>query len=185
MKKRILGSLCLLLLVGLVGCQDMMNTPTKRVEEYLGKYQIMDQDVLEQLEHIIDEDETLTKDQKRDYQALMEKQYQNLSYKIKDETIDGNDATVTVEISVFDYQSAISKATNYIEKNQDKFETDGKKDISKEMDYKIKQMESVTDKISYTLTFSVQKDQKEKRWVLEQLEDDTILKLHGLYNPEN
>ena len=53
------------------------------------------------------------------------------------------------------------------------------------MDYKIKQMESVTDKVQYTLYFRVRKDDDEKRWVLEDQEDDSILKIHGLYSHEN
>ena len=161
-KLAILSFFCLLL----VGCADMMNTPTKRVEEFLGKYQIMDREVIEQLEHTIEKDQTLSEEQKKSYQALMEKQYQNLSYKIKEETIDGNQATVTVEIQVFDYQNALTKADDYIAKNEKKFSTDGKRDLEKEMDYKITQMESVTDKISY-------------------FQEEDILKIHGLYNSEN
>ncbi len=174
-----------LLLFLLVGCTDMMNTPTKRVEEFLGKYQIMDSDVTNQLDHIMEKDVTLTDEQKTKYKSLMEKQYQNLSYKIKDETIDGDTASITVEISVFDYQNAIEKSEKYIQENEKEFQTDGEKDIEKEMDYKIKQMESVTDKVQYTLYFRVRKDDEEKRWVLEDQEEDSILKIHGLYSHEN
>lgn len=172
-------------LLFLVGCADMMNTPTKRVEEFLGKYQIMDHEVTEQLDHIIEKDDVFSDDQKTKYKALMEKQYQNLSYKIKDETIDGDTAEVVVEISVFDYQNAVQKAEDYIEKNQDQFETDGKRDTSKEKDYQIEQMESVVDKVQYTLNFTVHKDEDKKRWVLDDPEDDVILKLHGLYSHDN
>ena len=35
--------------------------------------------------------------------VLLKKQYQNLSYKIKEETEDGDNATVEVEIEVYDY----------------------------------------------------------------------------------
>lgn len=179
MKK--IGMLCMVVLL-LTGCTDMMNTPTKRVEEFLGKYQIMDHEVLEQLDTIIDKEESLKGDQKNEYRTLMEKQYQNLSYKIKNETVNGDQAEVTVEVSVFDYKNANKKAEEYIEKNADKFETDGKRDKEKEMDYKIKQMQSVTDKIQYTITFQVKKNEEQKRWILEKVSDDAILKLHGLYD---
>lgn len=54
MKKIIL---CLgIFLFVLTGCTDMTNTPSKKVEEFLGKYQSMDKDVLNQLDKIVKED---------------------------------------------------------------------------------------------------------------------------------
>ena len=50
--KKILSIFTLLLLV--VGCGNMMNTPTKKVEEFLSKYQTMDEKVLTQLDEVID-----------------------------------------------------------------------------------------------------------------------------------
>ena len=82
----------------IVGCGNMMNTPTKKVEEFLSKYQTQDKDVLDQLDDVIKEAGTMNDDQKETYRDLMKKQYQNLSYKIKDETEDGDNATVQVEI---------------------------------------------------------------------------------------
>ena len=43
---------------------------------------------------------TLSDNQKKDYKELMKKQYQNLTYTIKDEEVDGNNAIVKVEIEV-------------------------------------------------------------------------------------
>ncbi len=168
----------------LTGCDDMMNTPTKRVEEFLGKYQIMDQEVIDQLDATIKKDDNLTEEQKDEYKALMEKQYQNLSYKIKNEVVDGEDAEVAVEISVFDYESALEKAEAYISKNETEFETDHKRDREKEWDYKIKQMKSVVDKVQYTLEFEVSKEEEKKRWNIKEVDDDMILKLHGLYSSD-
>ncbi len=165
----------------LTGCSDMMNTPTKRVEEYLGKYQIMDHEVLDQLDEVLKENNTLTQEQKTEYKTLLEKQYQNLSYKIKNEIVDGDTAEVTVEISVFDFENAERKAEEYIEENPKEFEENEEKSIEKEMDYKIKQMKSVTDKIQYTISFHVRKDEEKKRWILDEIEEDVLLKIHGLY----
>ena len=67
----------------IVGCGNMMNTPTKKVEEFLSKYQTQDKDVLDQLDDVIKEAGTMSDDQKETYRDLMKKQYQNLSYKIK------------------------------------------------------------------------------------------------------
>ena len=50
---------------------------------------------------------------KEKYKDLLEKQYQNLSYKIKDEEIEKDTATVVVEIEVLDYKTAINKVKEY------------------------------------------------------------------------
>ena len=110
--KKILIGLSLLLLI--TGCTSTMNTPTKKVEEFLGKYQSMDSEVLAQLDQVISDDINMSDDQKSEYRSLLEKQYQNLSYKIKNEEIDGNKATVDVEIEVYDYAAPnVANATAY------------------------------------------------------------------------
>ena len=63
MKKVFLGLSFILLLVA--GCANTMNTPTKKVEELLGKYQKMDTAVLTQLDNVIAEDTTMTDEQKK------------------------------------------------------------------------------------------------------------------------
>ena len=104
------------------GCGNKMNTPTARVEEFLGKYQKMDNEVLDQLKSIIDEDSSMSDEQKKEYQSLLEKQYQNLSYKIKDEKIEDDTATVDVEIEVYDYATSIRNSREYFREHRDEFE---------------------------------------------------------------
>ena len=74
-KKLLLGITVLFLIVG---CGNMMNTPTKKVEEFLSKYQTQDEKVLTQLDEVIESAGTMTKNQKEKYRDLMKKQYQNL-----------------------------------------------------------------------------------------------------------
>ena len=93
-----------------IGCSQMMNTPTKQVEEFLNKYQTMDDKVMKQLDEVIDSAGTMTKEQKEKYRELMKNQYKNLTYKIKDDTEDGDEATVEVEIEVYDYITAIKNS---------------------------------------------------------------------------
>ena len=50
----------------------------------------------------------MNEEEKKEYKMLLEKQYQNLSYKIKNEEIVGNNATVEVEIEVLDYATSIN-----------------------------------------------------------------------------
>ncbi len=168
------------------GCTDMMNTPTKRVEEFLGKYQTMDQVVLEQLDDVIEEEGTMTDQQKKDYKDLMKKQYQNLSYKIKDETVNGDAATVEVEIEVFDYHKAIEEAEDYLDEHQEEFldeeatNTPGAINQEKYMDYRIQSLKNVKDKVKYTLTMTLTKN--DKKWVLDDVSEVDREKIHGLYD---
>lgn len=173
--------LLILPLIFVVGCMNMMNTPTKRVEEFFGKYQTMDKEVLNDLETTLDADENLSHDNKAEYKALMEKQYQNLSYKIKNETVNGDSAVVDVEIEVFDYARAIARADKYILEHEEDFKAkDGSVDNDKFMKYKIKQMQKVTDKVKYTLSFDLEKDNN--LWKIIIIPDEDITKIHGLYN---
>lgn len=172
----------LLLLVSLIlitGCNDMMNTPTRRVEEYLGKFQILDSTVLTELDEVVDNSD-YSEDYKEEYKELMIKQYQNLSYKIKNEQTDGDTANVIVEIEVFDYNNALSEADDYIDEHESEFASDEDETREEKIDhYKINAMKEVTDKASYTINFSLVKDNK--KWVLEKINDSDLEKIHGLY----
>lgn len=177
--KRLFILICGLFLVA--GCDQMMNTPTKQVENFLSKYQTLDNKVIEQLDEVIDSAGTMTSEQKEKYRELMKKQYKNLSYKIKDDTEDGNEATVEVEIEVYDYATAIENAETFFLTNKDEFLNDALEvDDVKFMDYKLEQMDTVKDKVKYTINFVLEKDDKE--WELEDITDIDRQKLHGLYS---
>ena len=163
MKKIVI--LSLLLIMFLVGCNNMNYTPTSKVEDFLGKYQKLDKDVLTDLKNMIDKEE-MSEEEKKEYQVLLEKQYQNLSYKIKNEIIKKDTATVDVEIEVLDYTQAVSKANKTCE--------------DKEMiSCKIKEMKLANSKIKYDITFTL--NNEEGNWVIEKLEKEDLKKLHGLY----
>ncbi len=165
----------------IVGCGNMMNTPTKKVEEFLSKYQTMDKEVLSQLDEVITDAGNLNDSQKDTYRDLMKKQYQNLSYKIKDETEDGNNANVLVEIEVYDYGKAIRDSETYLTTNRDEFLRDDSSEVDtvKFLDYKIGKMKEVKDKITYTINFTLTKVNDE--WQLDNINDVDRQKLHGLY----
>lgn len=164
-----------------VGCGNMMNTPTKKVEDFLSKYQTMDKDVLSQLDDVIKDAGNLIEDQKNSYRDMMKKQYQNLSYKIKDETEDGDNATVEVEIEVYDFGKAIRESETYLTTNREEFlDTETNEvDTKKFLDYKIGQMKKVKDKVKYTINFTLTKVNDE--WKLDDISDVDRQKLHGLY----
>lgn len=178
MKKILLIIMTLFLLVG---CETVMNNPTKRVETFLNKYQTMDSEVLKQLDETLSNDVNLTESQKKDYKDLMKKQYQNLTYTIKDEEVNGDKATVKVEIEVYDFNKAMTKADDYLSENQDEF-TDKNNNIDNEkfMDYKIKEMKNANDKVKYTIDFTLTKNNN--KWQLDDIDEITRQKIHGIYN---
>ena len=188
MKKIFIISLLSLFL--LTGCGNEMS-PTGAVEKFLSKYQKMDSEVLAQLDKVVSEDSDMSDDQKKEYKTLMERQYQNLNYKIVNEEIDEDRATVDVEIEVFDYASSIRKSEEYYNENRDMFEEVSHEDnvdredgniieaSSKYIDYKIEQMKNVSDKIKYTLIFELEKEDNE--WKVLEISDIDRKKLHGLF----
>ena len=110
MKKFILYFSCIMAVILLSGC-SMDNTPTKKVENFLDSYRNQDETVINQLKDMVDMDNLMNEDQKNTYSDIMKRQYEDLTYEIKDEVIDGDNATVTVEIEVYDYYKV----------NQDKY----------------------------------------------------------------
>ena len=196
---KIVVSAFILLLV-IVGCSNNMSTPTNKVEEFLGKYQSMDEDVLKQLDQVIKDDDTMNDDQKDKYKALMEKQYQNLSYKIENEDIQGDSATVDVEIEVLDYATTASKAQEYYNEHKEEIEekyNDKKEDNDNSLEdagddvlqaveesvayinYKLEELETANDTVTYDMTFYLTKEDGE--WILQDISDLDRKKLHGLY----
>ena len=110
----------------------------------------------------------------------MTKQYKNLAYTVKDETIDGKTAVVEVEIEVYDYNKAITDVEDYLLANANEFQDDsGQVNNTKYNDYKISQMESVKDKVTYTINFTLSK--VDDKWVVDDLTETERMKIHGLY----
>lgn len=179
MKKKMMYISFLFLCVFLVGCGNMMNTPTKKVEEFLSKYQTMDSKVLDQLDDVLEGDSSLNEGQKEKYRDLMKRQYQNFSYKIKEEKTDGDEATVTTEIEVYDYSKALEESEKYLEEHQEEFYKDEILDEEKYMDYKIEAMKKVKDKVKYTIDFTLTKD--DDNWKMDDISEIDRQKIHGIY----
>ena len=183
MNKKILAILLFITMMLLVGCRNMMNTPTGKVESFLDKYQRLDNDVLKELDLIIGKDKNMNDEEKNEYKAILEKQYQNLSYKINNEEIENNIAVVEVEIEVLDYKAAINKTLEYYKNNRDEFIDDENKNDDetnhKYIDYKLKELRQVNSKVKYDLTFQLQKE--DGIWQITSFTDTDRKKIHGLY----
>ena len=70
----------ILSIIIITGCNtfDISNTPTKKVEEYLNKFQINDEDVLKDLDNVINKKTTLDETNKKEYRELIKKQYKDM-----------------------------------------------------------------------------------------------------------
>lgn len=170
MKKILLVGLTLILtLILAVGC-SLSNTPTSKVEELFSKYQMLDDDIDEEINDLL-ETETLTNAQKERYRKLIEDQYKNLTYEIKNEEIDGDTATVTVQIEVIDYRKSISELNTDANTNFDVLEYNNQK---------LDKLENAKDKVIYTLDLIVLKD-KNENWKLASLSQNDIKKIQGMY----
>ena len=175
-------------LIGLVlvtGCSCMntkltMETPTKKVEKFLSNYQTLDEDVLKQLDEAVSKETEFTEEQKNEYKELMKKHYKNMKYEIKDEVIDGDHATVTVEIEVTDYSKIMVDADSYLNEHQDEFNnTDGVYDVSLFTKYRLDKLKEAKDTVKYTLDLTLTKVDDE--WILDTISDTDESKIHGMY----
>ena len=171
--------ICITLLFTGCSCSINDNKPEEAVETFFEKYRAKDDNVIEQLKDTI-MNEDLTDDQKEKYEELMEKQYDQFAYVIKDTDVNDDTATATVEVTVLNYRSAVLKAEEELKNNPEKFNDDeGKFSEEKYMDYKIDQMEKVEDTTTHTIELSLTKTAG--MWMVDELSSDDIQKLHGLY----
>ena len=161
MKKRIKLFLLFLFFIFLFGC-NLNNTPTSKVEERLSNYNMLDKRIdndidrgVQLLFSYIQNNDVQNIDS---YRKLVYKQYKNIVYEVKDEIIDGDSATITVEIEVLDFKKVLE---------------DNNKSL-------VELLENTKDKVTYTIDFYVIKD-KEGNWILNEPDDITISKLLGLY----
>lgn len=166
--KKIISIFIFLLL--LVGC-SLSNTPTAQVEDLLSKYQMLDNDIKSGINDVV-MGETLTTDQQQRYRKIIEKQYKNLMYEVKEEEIDGNNAEITVQIEVLDYKKVVNDVNNSYQ---------GMSYTSEEYNNaKLEALENAKDKVTYTIEFDVVKD-KDGNWKLTSLDNETIKKIQGMY----
>lgn len=158
----------------LTGCGNMNNTPTKKVEALLSKYQSNDSEVMNDLDNVLLTDSNFTDDERNDYKEFMKKHYQDMTYKIKDESIDGDSATVEVEVTVRNYSNAVNEANDYRLNNASEFDEN-----NTFASYRLGKLKDVTDTETYTIVFTLTKTNDE--WQVNPLSTDDEDKLNGLY----
>jgi len=180
MNKKIIGILFVFMLL-VVGCSvDLLNTPRKQVETLFTKYQTLDASVVDDLDNITLDDSNLTTAQREKYKNIMKRHYQNLTYKIKDEVIDGDRATVTAEVEVYNYAPILTAANTYLTNNPELFRNEnGEFDMTKFNDYRLERLEEVDETITYTIELDLVR--VNEHWQLNSLNDITQDKINGVY----
>ena len=169
MKKLLLISVSLFItLTFLFGC-SLSNTPTSKVEELFSKYQRLDDDITGEIEILLNS-EILTDEQNERYRKLIENQYRNLAYEIKEETIDGDSAVVVTQIEVLDYRKAVNELNN----------ENSNYDVLEFNDKKIEKLEGIKEKVAYTININLIKD-SDGNWKIKKLSSDDIKKIQGMY----
>jgi DNA primase catalytic subunit len=162
----------LLVVIILTGC-NLNNNPTSKVEEALSKYQMLDKDIsIDNSIEMLTNGDDLTETEKEKYKKIIKKQYQNLSYEIKNEKVDGNTAIIETQIKVIDYKKAIENLDNEIDKTNYTTEQYNEQ--------KIEKLNKAKDKVTYTIEFSVTKD-SDGNWNLDKITSTEEQKLLGLY----
>ena len=172
----------LLSMIILVGCTtlDISNTPTKKVEEFLNKYQILDEEILNELDNVIDSKTKLNSENKEEYRELIKKQYKNMQYTIKEETIDGDEATVIAQIIVKDFAKIINEVEVYKRENMKEFYENEIYNDNLYKKYLLDKLKDAKDRVTYTLEFKVHK--KNKKWTLDPITEEIEDKILGIYN---
>ena len=150
-------TLIIIPIISLTACH-LANTPTSIVEDYLTRYQKLDKDVEKEINDVV-ENSTVDDSEKERCKKIIKKGYQNLTYKIKDEKIDGNLATVEVQIEVLDYKKIVNNS-----------------DITTRID----DLEKASETINYTINFELSKDDS-GNWILNPPSSSDIKKIQGMY----
>lgn len=163
------------------GCGEKLNnTPTKQVEMFFMNYQTLNQKVIDNLNNVLKNDNTMTNDQKEKYKEIMKKHYKNLTYDVKDEVVNGDTAVVTVEIEVYDYSKKKASVEEYVKNHPEEFlDDDNKFSDEKFISYRLSEFENVKDKVKYTLELNLTKiDDKWELNDISSIDEDKIL---GIY----
>ena len=169
--------ICLFLIIFIVCACN--NIPKGEVNSYLEKYQYLDPIIMNEVNNIIN-NSNYNDDVNELYKKVYERQYQDMQYKIVDEKCTKNQCTVLVNIKVYDYHTVQNESLNYLINNEDEFKnSDGEYDPNLYEIYKLNNMLNTNKLVTYNISFHLNKENI--TWHLSSLDNNELLKLHGLY----
>ena len=175
--KKIIIIVCSFLSIFLCSC-NIKSTPTKSVEMFLSKYITNDEEIVVELDDYVNDSE-LTKEASIKYKEVYLKQFRDLKYNIKEEKIDGDNAIVVADVTVYDYYKKEEEANKFLEENPDKFKKDGKLDKDLFTDYKLDLFKSTVDRVTYSIDFNLTRI--DNSWIINDLNNDQLKKIHGVF----
>ena len=154
MKKIIALSILAILMCGCSLTKDLDNTPTKKVEALLNRYQTLDNSVLDDLNDVVNGDLSFDEGQRETYKDIIKSNYQKMTYEIKNAEEDGEEAIVTAEIEVINYTTILTDIKNYLKEFPEEFEENGEYSESKYNDYRLEQLKNAKEKVKFSAYFS-------------------------------
>lgn len=161
----------------LTGCMSS-NTPTAKVESLLNKYISNDESIVTELRDYLNGN-NLDEETTKKYEKVYLKQFKDLTYEVKEEEIDGNEAEVAVQITVYDFYKSEKQSNNYLVEHKEDFLKDGIYDKSLFELYKLEQLDNTKDRVDYTIEFQLKKIDDE--WQIKNLTNEQLQKIHGIY----
>ncbi len=176
--KRII--ILLLLVFGLCGC-SINNTAKGTIELYFQSYNELSNEVLNDMNKVV-ESENYTAEEKELYKDILKRQYQDLKYEILSESYNGDTASVSAKIEVYDYYSVQKQAQDYLKNNINAFYKDGKYDNNKYLNYKFNLLKNTEERVNYNIDFNLVREND--LWVLKEILPSDLEKIHGIYNYE-
>ena len=178
MKKKLL-LLLILFSFFLTGCKNI--AARDAVIELLEEYRNLSDDVIISMEKVI-KNEGLDDEQSEVYRSILKKQYQDLEYEIISESYNGDDAIVETKITVYDLYKPQEYALDYAKVHPEEFAiTSDTYDEKLFIDYKLAKMLDATDRIIYTISFNVSKDENNQYQIVD-LNTEILEKIHGMYD---
>ena len=181
MKRMLLSVVLLCLSLFAVGC-GMNMTAKDAAIEYMEMYRNKDKLIMDELDDYVN-NEDLTDKQKEIYHDILEREYSTLMYEVTDERYEGDVAFITMEVTVIDLYKAQKDSASYFNEHQNEFnDEDGEYDKELFMDYKLDMMSKQMETVTYTIDIKVEKD--EDTWKVVQLSNESLEKIHGIYNYE-
>lgn len=177
MKKIIIFISCIFL----VGCSCSNDLAADAAEEYLNAYQSLKDNVLADMDELV-KSENLNAEQSENYKKVLKRQYSDMMYTIENESYNGDNAKVTVKITVYDLYKGSKEAKEYLNSHREEFITDGEYDVDKYIDYRLEKLNNINETVTYNIVFNCIK--KDSKWQVEQPNNETLEKIHGIYNYE-
>lgn len=177
MKKILCALLALTIITGCSCSNTEMKTPTEAVENFLDKYKNNDAAVISDLQDTLSADLTMTDNERSDYEEFMKNHYRDLNYKVLNETINNDSATVETEVTVRSYAEAINDANAYRNENASEFDED-----NTFASYRLDHLKEVTTTETYVINFRLTKENGE--WKVDPLTSDEESQINGFYGAD-